>query len=112
MQAAESKEAPCPSQVAEMLDVAKKLIEHANSAYKTVRLPCGSKSLAFAVEAGLPPQMAYTVQEAARFTGVDVQTLYREHTAGRIRFVLPKGNVKGNRIRVDELDRWMEENES
>ena len=39
MQAAESKEAPCPSQVAEMLDVAKKLIEHANSAYKTVRLP-------------------------------------------------------------------------
>lgn len=107
----ESRTAASPK-VAEMLDVAKALIEQANATYKTVRLPCGSRALAFAIEAGLPPRMAYTVDQAASFTGLDRKTLYTEHDAGRLKFVLPKGNQRGNRISVDELDRWMEENAS
>lgn len=72
--------------------------------------PCGSRALAFAVQAGLPPRMAYTVAETAKYTGLDVKTLYQERDAGRIHFVLPNGNSKGNRITVDEVDRWMREN--
>lgn len=73
-------------------------------------LPCGSRTLAFAMQAGLPPRMAYTVSDTAKYMGLDVQALYRERDAGRIHFVLPKGNSKGNRITVDEVDRWMSEN--
>ncbi len=70
----------------------------------------GSQALAMAVEAGLKPQMAYTVAETARYTGVDRQTLYKERDAGRIQMVIPKGADKGARISVFEVDRWMEEN--
>lgn len=73
-------------------------------------MPCGSRALAFAVAAGYPPRMAYTVSETANYMGLDVMTLYRERDAGRIHFILPKGNSKGNRIAVDEVDRWMNEN--
>lgn len=72
--------------------------------------PCGSRALAFAVEAGLPPQMAYTIAETAAYTGVSRDTLKREHRAGRLAFVLPNGAEKGYRIRVEEVDRWLEEN--
>ena len=102
--------APTPTQIDEMLDAAQKLISAANREYRSVKLPCGSRALAFAVEAGLKPQMAYTVAETAKYTGIDVKTLYEERNAGRLRMVLPKGNSKGNRITVDEMDRWMEEN--
>ena len=37
-----------------------------------------SRALAFAVAAGLPPQMAYTVSQTAKYTGLNKQTLYRE----------------------------------
>ena len=100
------------SSVAEMLDMARELIERANETYHAVQLPCGSRALAFAVEAGLPPQMAYTVAETSKYSGVDTKTLYEERNAGRLRMVLPRGNSKGNRITVDEMDRWMQENES
>lgn len=70
----------------------------------------GSPALAMAVEAGLKPQMAYTVAETARYTGIDKQTFYKERDAGRIRMVMPKGADKGWRIDVREVDRWMEEN--
>lgn len=99
-----------PSSLSELLDVAQRLIEKANETYHAVSLPCGSRALAFAVEAGLRPQMAYSVAETARYSGIDAKTLYEERSAGRLRMVLPKGNSKGNRITVDEMDRWMEEN--
>jgi excisionase family DNA binding protein len=71
-------------------------------------LPCGSRSLSFAVEAGLPPARAYTVSETARYSGIDERTLRNEHEAGRLRFVMPDGATRGYRISVDEMDRWME----
>lgn len=69
----------------------------------------GSRCLAWAVEAGLPPQMAYTVAETARYTGLPRSTLYAEHEAGRLAFVVPRGAERGAVIRVEEMDRWMEE---
>lgn len=68
----------------------------------------GSRCLAMAVEAGLPPQMAYTVAETARYTGINRSALYAEHEAGRLAFVVPRGQERGAVIRVEEMDRWME----
>lgn len=70
----------------------------------------GSRCLAWAVEAGLPPQMAYTVTQTASYTGLTKSTLYDEINAGRLASVLPRGSEKGRVIRVEEMDRWMEEN--
>lgn len=101
-----------PPRLGQLLEVARDLIDEANRTYESVKLPCGSRALAFAVAAGLRPQMSYTVEQTARYSGIDKKTLYEERNAGRLRFVLPAGNSKGNRIMVDEMDRWMRENES
>lgn len=101
-----------PAQVADLLAAAQKLIAAANATYQTVKLPCGSRALAFAVAAGFEPCMAYTIDQTMRYSGLDRKTLYREHEAGRLKFVLPKGAERGYRITVDEMDRWMEENAS
>lgn len=71
---------------------------------------CGSKALAYAVAAGLPPRMSYTVSETAVYTGVDYQLLNKEHREGRLAYVMPAGATKGARITVDEVDRWMKAN--
>ena len=73
-------------------------------------MPCGSRALAFAMQAGLPPRMTYNVADTARYIGVDVNTLYHEHDAGRLDFIIPKGKSRGARIKVDEVDRWLNEN--
>ena len=70
----------------------------------------GSRCLAWAVEAGLPPQMAYTVADTARYTGISKSAIYDEINSGRLASVLPRGSEKGRVIRVEEMDRWMEEN--
>lgn len=72
--------------------------------------PCGSRALSFAMQAGLPPRMTYTVSDTAKYTGLDVKTLYEEHDAGRLTFIMPKDKQRGYRVRVDEVDRWMLEN--
>lgn len=72
--------------------------------------PCGSRALSFAMQAGLPPRMTYTVSDTAKYTGLDVKTLYEEHDAGRLSFIMPKDKQRGYRVRVDEVDRWMLEN--
>lgn len=72
--------------------------------------PVGSRSLSFAVAAGLPVKQTYTVVETARYTGLSLRTLYDEHKAGRLKFTLPAGNEKGAVIDVEEMDRWMREN--
>lgn len=67
---------------------------------------CGSQALKFAVKAGLQPQMAYTVSETSRYTGVSASTLYAENKAGRLPF-----KTVGSRnalIRVVDVDKWME----
>lgn len=94
--------------VAELLDVAQKLIAEANASYKAVRLPCGSRALAFAIEAGLPPQMSYTFDETAKYTGVPVDSLREEYHAGRLRALKPK-SARAYRIFVDDVDEWMGE---
>lgn len=72
--------------------------------------PCGSRALAFAVQAGLPSRMTYNVSETARYTGVDVKTLRSENEAGRLDFIIPEGKERGARIAVEEVDRWLNEN--
>lgn len=67
---------------------------------------CGSQALKFAVRAGLQPQMAYTVSETSKYTGVSASTLYAENKAGRLPF-----KTIGSRnalIRVVDVDKWME----
>lgn len=71
--------------------------------------PADSEALSFAVEAGLPPQMAYTVTETARYTGISFKTLYKEIDAGRLQAIIPRGSERGAVIRVAEVDRWMRE---
>ena len=67
----------------------------------------GSEALKFAMAAGLPPQMAYTVPQTALYSGVSKATLYEEHSAGRLKFkTLGKRNAL---ITVTEMDRWMGE---
>lgn len=77
---------------------------------QVVSYPCNSQALSFAVAAGLPPRMAYTFSETSRYTGVDVKTLYEEERSGRLHSVTPRGQVKGKRIMVTEMDRWFNEN--
>lgn len=67
---------------------------------------CGSQALKFAVRSGLQPQMAYTVSETSKYTGVSPSTLYAENKAGRLPF-----KTIGSRnalIRVVDVDKWME----
>lgn len=73
-------------------------------------MPCGSRALAFAMQAGLPPRMTYNVSDTAKYLGVDVKTLREEHKAGRLAFIIPVGQERGARIKVDEVDRWLAEN--
>ncbi|MBY4798319.1 helix-turn-helix domain-containing protein [Collinsella sp. AGMB00827] len=68
-----------------------------------------STALKFAVAAGLPPKLAYTFSETARFTGFDERSLRNEMDAGRLHAVCPVGQARGYRIPVKEVDRWMEE---
>lgn len=86
------------------------LVEEYRARLERVTPPAGSRTLAFAVEAGLPVKMAYTVSEAARITGVSTDVLRAEHEAGRLAFVMPKGQTRYFRVMADELDRWMREN--
>lgn len=94
--------------VCELLDVAKRLIDKANAECRSVALPCGSRALAFAIAAGLPPQMAYTVEQTSMYTGVGEKVLRSEEKAGRLHFTMPETRVKGAVVLVDEVDRWME----
>ena len=73
-------------------------------------MPCGSRALAFAMQAGLPPRMAYTVPQTAMYTGVSKETLKAEAEAGRIAFFKPNGKERYSMVKVDEVDRWLNEN--
>lgn len=66
------------------------------------------RALAYEMAQGLPPRMTYTVAETSSYTGVPMSTLRDEMAAGRIHATLPHGQDRGQRIRVDEVDRWME----
>lgn len=73
-------------------------------------VPAGSRSLQFAVEAGLEKHELYSVADTALYLGVPRDTLDDEHKAGRLKYVMPKCHTRGAYISVDEVDRWIEAN--
>lgn len=95
-----------------LLDAARSLIDAAEVKFKAVKLPCGSRALAFAVESGLKPRMCYSVPATARFMGISDDDLYGEIAAGRLRAFKPGGKQRGWMLKVDEIDRWLEEEAS
>lgn len=95
---------------AQLIDELNEVIANFRKRMAEQPMPCGSRALAFAMQAGLPPRMTYNVSDTAKYMGIDVDTLYYEHDAGRLKFIMPKGKSRGYRIKVDEVDRWLDEN--
>lgn len=60
---------------------------------------------------GLPPKLAYTVAEVSQVTGVPVNTIYDEIAARRLHCFLPRGRRRGQLLRPEHVDRWMDEGE-
>lgn len=95
---------------AQLIDELDEVIANFKKRMTEQPMPCGSRALAFAMQAGLPPRMTYNVSDTAKYLGVDVKTLREEHKAGRLAFIIPVGQERGARIKVDEVDRWLNEN--
>ena len=95
---------------AQLIDELDEVIANFKKRMAEQPMPCGSRALAFAMQAGLPPRMTYNVSDTAKYLGVDVKTLREEHRAGRLAFIIPVGQERGARIKVDEVDRWLNEN--
>ena len=95
---------------AQLIDELDEVIANFKKRIAEQPMPCGSRALAFAMQAGLPPRMTYNVSDTAKYLGVDVKTLREEHNAGRLAFIIPVGKERGARIKVDEVDRWLAEN--
>lgn len=95
---------------AQLIDELDEVIANFKKRMAEQPVPCGSRALAFAMQAGLPPRMTYNVSDTAKYLGVDVKTLREEHKAGRLAFIIPVGQERGARIKVDEVDRWLNEN--
>ena len=95
---------------AQLIDELDEVIANFKKRMAEQPMPCGSRALAFAMQAGLPPRMTYNVSDTAKYLGVDVKTLREEHKAGRLAFIIPVGKERGARIKVDEVDRWLNEN--
>ena len=95
---------------AQLIDELDEVIANFKKRMAEQPMPCGSRALAFAMQAGLPPRMTYNVSDTAKYLGVDVKTLREEHKAGRLAFIITVGQERGARIKVDEVDRWLAEN--
>lgn len=70
----------------------------------------GSRSLnaaVLAVLAGLPPQLAYTIAQTSKYSGIPGSMLRAEHKAGALKFIKPAGQERGYMITCDEMDRWL-----
>lgn len=70
--------------------------------------PVASRSLWYALEVGLPTRMAYTVDETALYSGLSVKQLRAAMRSGELDFIKPSGTVRGARIPVSAMDRYME----
>lgn len=73
----------------------------------TPRLP-DSKSLGFAVAAGLEPRNAYSIQETSTYSGIPEDWLRAAIKSGDLKAKTRSGNVRGARIPVEAMDEWME----
>lgn len=94
-----------------LIDAALAIVEAAESKFRSVRLTCGSRALAVAVENGLEPRMCYCVADAAKIIGLTPAVLREEIGTGRLRAFKPAGLKRESYIKVTEIDRWMEERE-
>lgn len=68
-----------------------------------------SPALEMARLRGLPEQMAYTVAQTSRYTGMAQSQIRSEIAAGRLGALLPYGRERGAVIPVTEVDRWIGE---
>ena len=73
----------------------------------TPRLP-DSKSLGFAVAAGLEPRVAYTISETSLYSGIPADWLRNAISAGELFAKTRSGNIRCARIPVEAMDEWME----
>lgn len=69
--------------------------------------PTGSRALAYAVEAGFPPQMAYSFRDAAAISGVPEKALRDAAARGDLRTFMPEGRDRGALVLCDSLDDYM-----
>lgn len=57
---------------------------------------------------GLPPKLTYTIAETAKYTGFTPTVLSDAIRSGELRGRIPRGNVRGRRIKPEDVDAWME----
>ena len=73
----------------------------------------GSRSLnaavLAAVLAGFRPQLAYTIAQTSKYSGIPGSMLRAEHKAGALKFIKPAGQERGYMITCEEMDRWISE---
>lgn len=67
-----------------------------------------SGALAFAVECGLPPRMSYSLSETAKYSGISEYQLRQAIRSGELVAKMPGGHMRGARIPVAAMDRWLE----
>lgn len=58
--------------------------------------------------AGLKEKPLYSVSEVSKASGVPVQTLHDEMSAGRLTYFLPEGRIRGALIMPEWFDEWFE----
>lgn len=67
-----------------------------------------SQSLWYAQQAGLPVRMSYTISETARYSGMSEYQLRQAIRSGELAAKTPGGSLRGARIPVAAMDRWLE----
>lgn len=70
--------------------------------------PPRSQSLWYAVQAGLPVRMSYTLSETALYSGLSEYQLRRAIQDGELECRAVRDSLRGARIPVAAMDRYME----
>lgn len=70
--------------------------------------PPESRALGMAIAVGLEPRMAYTIPQTSRYSGIPESWLRLAIKNGALAAKTPRGNLRGARIPVTEMDRYME----
>lgn len=55
-----------------------------------------------------PELVTYDYKEIAALTGIPKSTLYDAMDSGELKYIVPKGKVKGRRIRLSAVAEWLE----
>ena len=64
-----------------------------------------------AVECGLEPKLTYSAAQTAFYTGIPYDLICDEARAGRLRAKVRRGSEKGYRIRPEDVDEWLGEDQ-